>query len=349
VKTSLFDYQLPPELIAGRPPDARDGGRLFVLGRESNRHSAVREWCELVHAGSLVVLNETRVRRARLLGERVPSGGKVELLFLEQLGTERGEVWQALGRASKPLRPGTDILAEGLLIRVQDRDAEGVLTLDVQAPNASVEAVLERCGRTPIPPYLAREDDAEDAVRYQTVFARARGSVAAPTASLHLTEAAITRLTERGVALAKLVLHIGLDTFRPVSADDLDRHTMHSERFEVGPELAAAVEGARQRGAPIVAVGTTVVRALEAAADPERPGYLRPMRNKTRLFIQPGYRFQVVDALLTNFHQPKSTLLALVAAFAGRDRLLQAYREAIAMRYRFLSYGDAMWIAERLA
>jgi S-adenosylmethionine:tRNA ribosyltransferase-isomerase len=199
----------------------------------------------------------------------------------------------------------------------------------------------------PIPPYLGRLDEPEDAARYQTVFARAVGSVAAPTAGLHLSEPLIERLRARGLTLSRLTLEIGLGTFRPVEADDLDQHPMHSETLEITEELAAEVAGARRRGAPVVAIGTTVVRALEATADPERPGEVRPFRGETRLLIQPGYSFRVVDALLTNFHQPKSTLLALVGAFAGLPRVLEAYAVAVSEGYRFLSYGDAMWLPGR--
>jgi S-adenosylmethionine:tRNA ribosyltransferase-isomerase len=199
----------------------------------------------------------------------------------------------------------------------------------------------------PLPPYLKREDEPADAERYQTVFAERMGSAAAPTAGLHLTEAALGRIAERGIALATLTLDVGIGTFRPVAVDDIDRHPMHAESFAVSEALVEAVALARAQGRPVVAVGTTVVRALESAADPERPGAICATSGETRLLVQPGYAFRVVDALLTNFHQPKSTLLALVAAFAGREAVLRAYEIALESGYRFLSYGDAMWLPRR--
>jgi S-adenosylmethionine:tRNA ribosyltransferase-isomerase len=221
-----------------------------------------------------------------------------------------------------------------------------VLDVLVEA-EGELEALLEAYGHVPIPPYLERDDDVNDRDRYQTVYAERTSSVAAPTAGLHLTEAALRRLAERGARVARLELAVGLGTFRPVSAEDLDQHPMHVERYEVPPSVARAVGEARERGAAVVAVGTTVVRALESAALADAPGRVSAGEAETSLLIQPGYRFRVVDALLTNFHQPKSTLLALVSAFAGYDATLAAYRGAVAKGYRFLSYGDAMWIPKR--
>jgi S-adenosylmethionine:tRNA ribosyltransferase-isomerase len=211
----------------------------------------------------------------------------------------------------------------------------------------AVEDVLAEEGRVPIPPYLGRDDDAEDITRYQTVYAERVGSVAAPTAGLHLSPALLGALPARGVELGRLELEVGLGTFRPIVADDLSEHVMHEERFRVDPALAEQIAAARRRGRPVVAVGTTVVRALESAADPAAPGHVIAQQTATRLLIQPGYAFQIVDALLTNFHQPKSTLLALVAAFAGFDAMRDAYRAAVEARYRFLSFGDAMWLPRR--
>lgn len=309
------------------------------------------ELAELVPAGALVVTNDTRVRRARLFGTRRPAGGKVELLLLEPLGrgTDGRERWRALGRASKPLREGTLIDVPELEIEIVSRAMEeGLLELAIHAAEP-VEAVLERNGRVPIPPYLGREDDEDDVLRYQTVYARRTASVAAPTAGLHLDQRMLQRLQARGVEFGRLELEVGLGTFRPVTADDLDQHAMHEERFSVDEALAAQVRAARERGAPVVAIGTTVVRALESAAEPERDGEVRVVSGSTRLLIQPGYRFRVVDSLLTNFHQPRSTLLALVSAFAGYDATRAAYLDALARGYRFLSYGDAMWIPRRAA
>jgi S-adenosylmethionine:tRNA ribosyltransferase-isomerase len=231
-----------------------------------------------------------------------------------------------------------------MAIEVVQHTEGGVLEVLVDAP-AGVEAELERSGHVPIPPYLDRADAPLDRERYQTVYARRTSSVAAPTAGLHLTDQLLARLRARGARVTSLELSVGLGTFRPVTVDDLDRHPMHAERYEIPEEVADEVERARERRAPVVAIGTTVVRALESAAGPD--GRIRSGAAETRLLIQPGYRFRVVDALLTNFHQPRSTLLALVSAFAGYDRTLAAYREALDRGYRFLSYGDAMWIPRR--
>jgi S-adenosylmethionine:tRNA ribosyltransferase-isomerase len=294
-------------------------------------------------------VNDTRVRRARVFGRR-DSGGKVELLMLarlpelEQAGS--GEVWQVLARASKPLRPAVTIDAGQLHCEVMERAGDGTLLVRVQAQQ-SVEQVLADEGRVPIPPYLGREDDADDVARYQTVYAERVGSVAAPTAGLHLTAELLSAIAARGIELGRLELQVGLGTFKPIVTDDLAEHVMHQELYSVGPELVAQVAAARARGAPVVAVGTTVVRALESAADRARPGHVVAQNTSTRLLIQPGYNFNVVDALLTNFHQPKSTLLALVAAFAGYDAMRAAYAAAVAERYRFLSFGDAMWLPRR--
>jgi S-adenosylmethionine:tRNA ribosyltransferase-isomerase len=324
---------------------------LLVASDEGLQHKMVRDLAELLPESALLVINDTRVRRARLIGERLPGRGRVELLMLEQLAEPHGESesWRALGHANKPLAVGTQIEAHGLSIEIVAKDSsDATLELRVQG-SESVETILERSGHVPIPPYLARVDEPEDVERYQTLYARRVGSVAAPTAGLHLTPAIFSALRERGIRVAELELEVGLGTFRPVTAEDLDQHLMHSERFHVGEELALQIALARERGAKIVAVGTTVVRALESAADPERLGYVRSQKGTTRLLIQPGFRFRVVDSLFTNFHQPRSTLLALVAAFAGYELTLKAYAAALENDYRFLSYGDAMWIPRRQA
>lgn len=350
MRTELLDYDLPDELIARRPLAERDAGRLLVLDRGSIEHRRIRELPELLPEGALLIVNDTRVRRARVLGVRRESGGKVELLLLgrhRDLEREDGrEVWQALGRASKPLRSGVIIDAGRLACEVLERAVDGTLLLAVTAP-AAVEDVLAVEGRVPIPPYLGREDDAEDVTRYQTVYAERTGSVAAPTAGLHLTPELLDRISARGVTLGRLELEVGLGTFRPIVTDDLSQHVMHEEHFRVDDALAGQVAAARAQGRPVVAVGTTVVRALESAADAASPGLITPQRTATRLLIKPGYTFRIVDALLTNFHQPKSTLLALVAAFAGFDAMRAAYAAAVADRYRFLSFGDAMWLPRR--
>jgi S-adenosylmethionine:tRNA ribosyltransferase-isomerase len=381
VRRELFDYDLPAELIAGHPAPERDGARLLVMdsgddgGVTKLIHAAVRDLDQHLVPGALLVVNDTRVIPARLLGHKAGSGGKVELLLVRRLeatsmrsaGRElAAERWRALGRASKPLRPGARVNFGGaghdgghpqtpggvpLAAEIATAAGEGgVLEVLLFSPaGLALDVALEAAGRMPLPPYLHRPDEAADRERYQTVFARVPGAIAAPTAGLHLSSALLERASARGVALATVTLHVGLGTFQPVTVEDLDHHPMHSEVFAVPAETAAAIAAARDRGAPVVAVGTTVVRALESAADPEREGYVRAAEGETRLLIQPGYRFRVVDQLLTNFHLPHSTLLAMVAAFAGRERVLAAYRAAIDARYRFYSYGDAMFIRAREA
>jgi S-adenosylmethionine:tRNA ribosyltransferase-isomerase len=350
VRTELLDYDLPEELIAKRPLAERDASRLLVLDRGAITHRLIRDLPALLPEGALLVVNDTRVRRARVFGVRRASGGKVELLMLgrraELEGADGREVWEALGRASKPLRLGVVIDAGKLECEVLERRDDGTLLLAVTSAQP-VEDVLAAEGRVPIPPYLGREDDADDVVRYQTVYAERVGSVAAPTAGLHLTPALLEAAAARGVELGRLELEVGLGTFRPVVVDDLSEHVMHEERFRIDAALSAQIAAARARGAPVVAVGTTVVRALESAADPGQPGRVVAQTAATRLLIQPGYAFRIVDALLTNFHQPKSTLLALVAAFAGESAMRAAYRAALTERYRFLSFGDAMWLPRR--
>lgn len=343
MKTAAFDYELPEALIAAHPAERRDGARLLVVGAEL-RDAQVEELPDLIPAGALVVVNDTRVRRARIFGAKRGSGGRVELLFIRRISRDAdGERWEAIGRSSKPLRVGTIIDWDDVSIELTGRDNEATLTTLVRAP-ADFEQILDQRGHLPLPPYMRRGDELEDLERYQTVYARRTASAAAPTAGLHLSEPLFARMRARNIEVARVELEIGLGTFRSVMVDDLDDHPMHAETIDVSDELVEAVARARARNAPVVAIGTTVVRALESAADPEKRGLARRTRGETRLLIQPGYDFRVVDALLTNFHVPQSTLLALVSAFAGYERVMNAYRHAVGARYRFLSYGDAMWI-----
>lgn len=355
VRIDLFDYELPQDRIATHPPPRRDGARLMRIDprRGTFEDRTIADLPELVPPGSLVVVNDTRVLRARLLGAKVATGGKVEIFLVEKLsGEARCERWRALGRASKGLGPGTMVRIEGgeLLVRIEARsEHDGSIEVTLFSEGGlDVAQAIERFGRVPLPPYMRREPSPEDVERYQTVFAEKPGAVAAPTAGLHLTPELLGALRERDVEIATLTLHVGLGTFQPVTVDDLDAHPMHSERFEISPSLVEAIAAARRRERPVMAIGTTVVRALESAACPEQPGHVRAMTGETRLLIQPGYRFRVVDALLTNFHLPRSTLLALVCAFAGRECVLEAYREAVRRGYRFYSYGDAMLIPSRV-
>jgi S-adenosylmethionine:tRNA ribosyltransferase-isomerase len=345
VQTALFDYFLPESAIATEPPVERDGARLCVLGPEGPSAKQLRELPEELSERDLLVLNETKVRpaRARCRKKRVGTtpGGQVEVLFLKPL--EEG-TWEVLTRAGSKLLPG-DVIEwpqANLELTMLERLAGG--TALVRA-SGDVELALESLGEMPLPPYMKRPGQRRDRERYQTVFARELGSAAAPTAGLHFTPALLERVRARGTDIGVALLHVGLGTFRPVATPDLNEHPMHEEWYSVGQELVRKVQRAKQAGGRVVAVGTTVVRALESAA--AGSGDLVAGSGMTRLLIQPGYEFRVVDAMLTNFHQPKSTLLALVAAFSGRERVLDAYNWALKNNYRFLSYGDAMWIPER--
>lgn len=330
-----FSYTLPPELIAQRPPRERGQSRLMVLdghdGAIGDRHFC--DLPKLLRAGDLLVLNDTRVMRARLQGRKA-SGGLVEIL-IERLLPDNLAL--ALVRASKSPRAGSIILVDdAIAVEVIGREDEFFL-LSCAAPG--FETLMRDHGHVPLPPYIERCDDQDDAERYQTLFATREGAVAAPTAGLHFDDAMLGRLADMGVERATLTLHVGAGTFQPVRVEQVFEHRMHAEWIEVGDALVEQVAATRARGGRIVAVGTTSVRALESAA---ADGELSPFRGDSRLFITPGYDFRVVDCMLTNFHLPRSTLLMLVSAFAGRDNVLNAYRHAVLQRYRFFSYGDAM-------
>ena len=331
-----FSYPLPAGLIARHPLPERAASRLLALdgGSGALRDLVFRDLATLLRPGDLLVLNDTRVLPARLSGRKA-SGGSCEIL-LERILGERRILAQA--RASKGFRPGTEILlADGArAVLVARRDDLHEFELDRAAL-----PYFETHGSMPLPPYIDREPDASDRERYQTVYAAEPGAVAAPTAGLHFDEPTLARLAAEGIAIARLTLHVGAGTFQPLRADDIEAHRMHAERFRVPQETVAAVGAARRRGGRVIAVGTTVVRSLEAAAT---GGTLAAGSGETDIFIRPGHRFRVVDALLTNFHLPESTLLVLIAAFAGRERVLAAYHHAIARRYRFFSYGDAMFV-----
>jgi S-adenosylmethionine:tRNA ribosyltransferase-isomerase len=341
---SDFDYDLPQELIAQEPTPERGGSRLLVTSAEPSPASPppfqdrmFSDLPDLLYPGDLLVLNSTRVRHARLHGRR-PSGGPAEVLLIHP-GV--GDTWVVMGKPGSALRPGKRIALS------DDAWVETVEVLDdghrvVRFIGITAEAAMARHGQLPLPPYITHAPTAQDEVRYQTVYAQREGSVAAPTAGLHFTPGLLDRVRGRGVTVAELELEVGPGTFKPVETDELADHAMHRERFEIPAALPAAIEQVRARGGQVWAVGTTVVRALEAAADDQ--GLPRPGRAETSIFIRPGYRFRVVDGLVTNFHLPRSTLLMLVAALAGYDRIMAAYAHAIAARYRFYSYGDAMMI-----
>lgn len=363
MRVDAFCYEVPPELIAQRPAEHREHARVMVLpaGEAAPaEHHNVSDLPRLLPAGSLVVVNDTRVLNARLLGRRLGTGGRVELLLVRRVGScavetsdglqRTAQTWLALGKAKGSLTVGEDIEMRargrepaGLFARLLGRGRDGLLEIALWTSSEKrIDAAIDENGHVPLPPYIKREDTPDDVARYQTVFARHDGAVAAPTAGLHFTEALMERLAATGCEVATITLHVGLGTFRPVTVEDLDDHPMHAEHFVVSQTTAEAVANARARSAPIVAIGTTSARALESAADLDRPGHVRPARGETRLLIQPGYVWRVVDGLFTNFHVPRSTLMALVCALGGRERVLDAYRLAVRERYRFFSYGDAM-------
>ena len=333
--TSDFDYELPEDRIA-QEALPRGESRLLVLPTSGGpRHGHIRDLPDLLHPGDLLVVNDTRVIPARLFATR-PTGGRVEILLVER----RSELeWTALVKPGRRARPGTSLrVDEGLGVRVLAKGRDGCHLLRF---DRDVDPLLQRLGHVPLPPYIKRPDRAADRERYQTVWAAHPGAIAAPTAGLHFDDALLAALDERGVEIAPVTLHVGIGTFKPVTATLVHEHVMEAERWSVPAATAAAIARRRSAGGRVVAVGTTVVRTLEAGAA-EHGGEVRAGAGATGLFITPGFSFTVVDLLLTNFHLPRSTLLMLVCAFAGRERVLAAYREAIRERYRFYSYGDAM-------
>ncbi|MYJ74158.1 MAG: tRNA preQ1(34) S-adenosylmethionine ribosyltransferase-isomerase QueA [Gammaproteobacteria bacterium] len=329
-----FHYDLPAELVAQQPLPERTASRLLVADGDSREDRRFSDLPRLLRPGDLLVLNDTRVIRARLRG-RKPTGGRVEMLLERITGTRTAT---AQIKASRSPGDGTELsLANGTSARVLGRQGS-LYRLEF---DADVEPLLQAHGEVPLPPYIHRSAAPEDRGRYQTVYARDDGSVAAPTAGLDFDAELIRGLHERGIETAFLTLHVGIGTFAPVRTHSIEDHRLHSEWCRVTPELCTQIPRARKHGGRVVAVGTTTVRALESAA---ADGLLQPFEGETSLYIRPGFRFHVVDALITNFHLPESSLLMLVCAFAGRERILAAYRHAVARRYRFFSYGDAMLI-----
>jgi S-adenosylmethionine:tRNA ribosyltransferase-isomerase len=335
MQLSDFDFTLPPERIAQTPIEPRDAARLLILERSSGQtaHRVVRDLPELLRPGDLLVANRSRVLPARVYGT-LRGGGRAEFLLLRRLGVGR---WEALCRPARRLRPGDLVhIAEGLSVNVEAARPEGVRELSVAAESGDADAALLAAGSTPLPPYIRGWSG--DPERYQTIFADTEGSAAAPTAGLHFTRPLLDRLSASGVQFATIVLHVGLDTFRPITEVDPRAHHIHREWYEVPPEARASIERTRARGGRVIAIGTTVVRTLETwATSGVTEGW-------SDLFILPGHRFAMVDALITNFHLPRSSLLMLVSAFAERERILAAYADAIDRHYRFYSFGDAMFI-----
>ena len=330
-----FDYHLPVERIAQHAAP-RGESRLLVLGASGGRrHRRIADLPELLEPGDLLVVNDSRVLPARLFARRRSAGGRVELLLVERLAAR---CWTALARPGRRLRAGSVLEIAGVLeLTIEAVGDDGLYRLRGNRP---LTPLLDRHGHIPLPPYIQRPDEPADRERYQTVYARAPGSIAAPTAGLHFDDRLLARLDRRGIELCTLTLHIGPGTFQPIRGELIDEHRMAGERFTVTPEAAAQVAYARQRGGRVVAVGTTAVRTLETVATDG--GLIDADTGRTELFIRPGHRFRVVDLLLTNFHLPRSTLLLLVCALGGRERVLAAYREAVIEGYRFYSYGDAM-------
>jgi len=340
MQLSDFDFDLPAELIAQAPLPERSASRLLVVdpAQQQLHDRRFTDLGEYLQAGDLLLFNDTRVIPARLFGHK-SSGGRVEVMVERVLDAN---TLLAHVRASKSPRPGTELILEpGIECRVLRREQD--LFVLSQEQGAWLD-LLEQHGHVPLPPYIERADVDADRERYQTVYARKPGAVAAPTAGLHFDEAMLQALERRGVESARLTLHVGAGTFQPVRGDDIDSHVMHAERVEVPQSTVDAIDAARRRGNRVVAVGTTVVRSLETAA---AAGKLSAFDGESQLFIKPGFRFRVVDALLTNFHLPRSTLLMLVSAFAGGELMQRAYAHAVAERYRFFSYGDAMFISAR--
>ncbi len=332
-----FDYELPPERIAQTPIEPRDASRLLTLDRVTGetKQGTFRDILEEVRAGDVWVFNNTRVLPARLYGNR-PTGGRVEVLLLHPRGNDR---WEVLVKPGKKALPGTELsFGDDLHGVVEDRTDFGGRVIRFTY-TGDFKAHLEALGEMPLPPYIHKR--LEDRERYQTVYSAVDGSAAAPTAGLHFTPEVLTELASRGADIRYVTLHVGLGTFRPVSVERIEDHTMHEEAYAVSEETAAAVNRAKAEGRRIVAVGTTSVRTLESAG---QSGTLKAGAGTTELFIYPGYTFRMVDAMVTNFHLPQSTLLMMISAFAGKEHVLAAYREAVESEYRFFSFGDAMWI-----
>ena len=341
MKTSDFYYDLPQELIAQTPLERRDGSRLLTLNRFTGKtaHHHFYELPEFLHPGDCLVLNNSRVLPARLLGHREPTGGAVEVLLLQDKGDG---VWECLAKPGRKIHTGTELsFGDGqLTATVVGEEEEGKRLVQFHYDGIFLE-VLERLGKMPLPPYI--NEELEDGERYQTVYSKINGSAAAPTAGLHFTEELLAKIEAKGVHLAYITLHVGLGTFRPVKADEITDHHMHSEFCMIDEATAQLLNETRRNGGRIVCVGTTSCRTLESFA--KEDGTFEPRSGWTDIFIYPGYRFKAMDALVTNFHLPESTLVMLVSAFAGREHILSAYEEAVRERYRFFSFGDAMFIS----
>jgi len=342
VSLSDFDYHLPPEQIAQYPAPTRDGSRLMVVDRRTGefKHDRFKNFIDYLRPDDVLVFNNTRVFPSRLFAKKDKTDTEIELFLLRELGHK---LWEALVKPARKVRVGNKLVIGGELVcDVVDNTVSGGRVVRFNIDGEQIYEALDRLGTWPLPPYIKRPAEPLDRERYQTVYAQHRGAVAAPTAGLHFTEEILNAIKEKGVEIHYILLHVGLGTFRPVQVEDITKHHMDSEYYEVSPEVARALNEAKQAGRRIIAVGTTVVRALESAV--QRPRGLIASSGWTDKFIYPPYDFKMVDALLTNFHQPKSTLLMLVSAFAGTENILRAYNAAVKEGYRFFSYGDAMFL-----
>ncbi|HOQ75799.1 MAG TPA: tRNA preQ1(34) S-adenosylmethionine ribosyltransferase-isomerase QueA [Thermoclostridium sp.] len=340
MKLKDFWYPLPSELIAQHPTERRDQSRLIVLDRKekSITHRTFRDIQEYLVKGDCLVINNTRVIPARLLGEKEGTGGKIEFVLLKRL---ENDTWEVILKPGRRARVGSRfVFGDGRLRAEILKIADGGNRIVRFFYDGVFEEVLDQVGIVPLPPYITEE--LEDKERYQTVYSRINGSAAAPTAGLHFTEELLEQIKAKGVEVAEVTLHVGLGTFRPVKVENIEEHHMHKEYYSISEQACETINRARKSGNRVIAVGTTSVRVLETAADDS--GFVRPGQGETDIFIYPGYRFKAIDGLITNFHLPESTLIMLVCAFAGRDFIMEAYKEAIDRRYRFFSFGDAMFI-----
>ena len=340
MKTSDFYYDLPEELIAQDPLENRSDSRLMVLDKETGAvsHHVFREIVDYLNPGDCLVINDTKVIPARLIGEREGTGAKIEVLLLKR---KTGDVWETLVKPGRKAKPGTRIQFGGCLLvgEVMDIVDEGNRLIRFEFEGI-FEEILDQLGQMPLPPYITHQ--LKDKDRYNTVYATHSGSAAAPTAGLHFTPELLKTIEEKGIDIARVTLHVGLGTFRPVKVDDVENHHMHSEFYMIDEEAAEKINRAKENGKRVICVGTTSCRTIESAADEN--GRLKPCSGWTEIFIYPGYQFKILDCLITNFHLPESTLIMLVSALAGKENVLAAYEEAVKERYRFVSFGDAMFI-----
>ena len=340
MQTSDFYFELPEELIAQRPSGERGNDKLMFLNKRTGQveHHKMEDLVDLVAPGTLMIFNDSRVRRSRCYGIKTTSGREQEFMFLNPIGD--GSSWNTMVKGAKKVKVGNEYKFTDGSIGVIPEVSEGSEFRTIKFDKPLDEAWFERNGHIPLPPYIRREDDDTDSERYQTVYARETGSAAAPTAGLHFTESLLQKLKDKGIELAWVTLHVGLGTFLPVREDNIEDHKMHTEYYTVSEETAAKVANAKAEGRPVLAVGTTSVRTLESASDEN--GRLIPGTRGTNIFMYPGYKFKVVDQMFTNFHTPESTLIMLVSAFAGKENIMSAYKQAVENKYRFFSYGDCM-------